>query len=106
MQAELCALMANPKRLMIMDFLSRKGEASVGDMAEELEVSVSTVSQHLRLMRDKNIVLCRKEGHTVYYWMKHPKLMEGCHAVQAVLMDELRGTARMAEHLEEQNEKS
>jgi len=99
MQAELCSLMANAKRLMILDFISSQGEAKVGDIAAELEVPISTVSQHLRLMRDKNVVLARKEGHTVYYRLKHPKLMEGCHAVQSVLMAELRGTAIMAEDL-------
>jgi DNA-binding transcriptional ArsR family regulator len=102
MQAELCSLLANPKRLMILDLLSREGEAKVGDIAEALNVSISTASQHLRLMRDKNVVLSRKEGHAVYYWLKHPKLMAGCHAVQEVLMDELLGTAQMAEHLQEQ----
>ena len=102
MQAELCALLANPKRLMILDLLSRSGEVKVGDIAAAMEVSISTVSQHLRLMRDKNVVLSRKEGHTVYYRLKHIKLMVGCHAVQEVLMDELRGTVKMAEDLQEQ----
>lgn len=100
MQAELCGMMANPKRLMILDVLSREGEANVGDIAEELGISVSAVSQHLRLMRDKNVVLTRKDGHTVYYRLKHPKLMDGCHAVQSVLMDELRSAAEIAEKLE------
>ncbi len=99
MQAELCGLMANAKRLMILDVLSR-GEANVGDIAAALEIPVATVSQHLRLMRDKNVVVCRKDGHTVFYRLKHPQLMEGCHAVQSVLMAELRSTAEMAEELE------
>jgi DNA-binding transcriptional ArsR family regulator len=102
MQAELCSVMANAKRLMILDILSREGEAKVGDIAAELNVPISSISQHLRLMRDKNIVLSRKDGHAVYYHLKHPQLMDGCHAVQSVLMEELRSTARMAEDLEEQ----
>jgi DNA-binding transcriptional ArsR family regulator len=101
MQAELCSLMANAKRLMILDILSREGEAKVGDIATELDVPISAVSQNLRLMRDKNIVISRKDGHAVYYRLKHPQLMDGCHAIQGVLMEELRSTARMAEGLEE-----
>jgi len=106
MQAELCSVLANPKRLMIIDVISRRGEASVGEIAEELESSISLVSQHLRLMRNKNVVLARKDGHTVLYRLKHPKLTAGCHAVQAVLMDELSGQAHMVQSLTESvNEK-
>jgi len=101
MQAEFCSVMANPKRLMIIDFISRKGEASVGEIAAEVESTVSLVSQHLRLMRDKNVALSRRVGHTVLYRLKHPKLMKGCHAVQAVLKDELEGRAQMARTLGE-----
>ena len=99
MQAELCSLMASPKRLMIMDFLSRQKESCVGDLAEALESSISSISQHLRLMRDKNMVLARKDGHTVFYRLKHPKLMTGCHAVREVLIDELKSRGEMAQTL-------
>jgi len=100
MQAQLCALMANPKRLMIMDFLSRMGEASVGAIADEIESSVSTASQHLRLMRDSNIVLSRRDGHTVFYRLKHPGIMDGCQAVRQVLLDEMNERREMAGAIE------
>lgn len=96
MQAEFCSVMANPKRLMIIDFLNHKGEASVSEIAAELETAVSVVSQHLRLMRDRSVVLTSKDGQTVLYRLKHKKLMEGCRAVQAVLLDELHAGAEMA----------
>ena len=102
MQAQLCGLMSNTKRLMIMDFLNRMGEACVGDIAEELDATVSSVSQHLRLMRDNYIVISRKEGHTVFYRLKHPKIMSGCLAVRDVLMDELKSRSEMAGALENQ----
>jgi len=102
MQAQLCAVMANPKRLMIMDFLYRKDEASVGDIAEEIESTVSFVSQHLRLMRDNNVVVSRKDGHTVFYRLKHPKIMDGCHAVREVLMDELKSRSEIVGAIENQ----
>ena len=96
MQAQLCGLMSNTKRLMIMDFLSRKCEARVGDIAEEIEATISSTSQHLRLMRDNDVVLSRKDGNTVFYRLKHPKIMDGCHAVREVLMDELKSRSKVA----------
>ena len=104
MQAELCGLMANPKRLMILDYLSQEGEANVGQIAEALELSMPVVSQHLRLMRDGNVVVSRKSGHCVCYRLKHPGLMTGCHAVRDVLHEELKARGQMAEFIAGQNE--
>ena len=104
MQADLCAVMANAKRLMILDFLSRVGEANVGQIAEELDLPVTVVSQHLRLMRDGNVVVSRKCGHCVCYRLKHPELMVGCHAVRDVLRAELKERGQLAELIEDQTE--
>lgn len=102
MQAELCGLMANAKRLMILDYLSQEGEANVGRIAEALELPITAVSQHLRLMRDGNVVVSRKSGHCVCYKLKHPELMAGCHAVREVLHAELKQRGQMAEFIEDQ----
>ncbi len=102
MQAELCGIMSNAKRLMIMDHINSNKESSVGDIADALNSSVSTVSQHLRLMRNKNLVITRKDGHTVFYRLKHPKLMKGCHTVREVLLDEMRNSGKMADYIEDQ----
>jgi len=104
MQAELCGLMANAKRLMILDYLSRQDEANVGAIAEALDIPITVVSQNLRLMRDGNIVVSRKDGHCVWYRLKHPQLMVGCHAVRDVLHAELKERGQMAEFIEEQSE--
>lgn len=60
-QAKLCSMMANAKRLAIVEILQR-GEASVGDIASALGCTISTASQHLRLMRDKQVVVARKDA--------------------------------------------
>ncbi len=103
MQADLCGVMSSPKRLMIMDHINRNKESNVGDLAKAINASVSTVSQHLRLMRNKNIVTSRKDGHTVFYRLKHPKMMKGCLAVKEVLLDELKNSGKIAEYIEDQS---
>ena len=88
LQAELCQMMANPKRVAIIEILG-EDECCVGELAEALSTSVSTVSQHLRTMKDKGIVVNRKEAQTVYYRLKNPKLIEGCHIMRDVLLVEM-----------------
>ena len=95
LQAELCQMMANPKRIAIVEILSR-GECCVSDLAQMLSTSVSTISQHLRIMKDKGVVLYRKEGQTVHYRLKNPKLVEGCHIMRDFLLEEMEAQGRIA----------
>jgi DNA-binding transcriptional ArsR family regulator len=95
LQAKLCATMANANRLRIIEAL-KPGEASVGAIAEALRCTISTASQHLRLMRDNNVVAARKEGQAVYYRLRNPKVVECCQLVRDVLIEDLQEQGRIA----------
>ena len=60
--------LSDPTRLRIVSALVC-GEASVGDLAEAVEMSVSAVSHQLRILRDLRIAKSRREGRKVYYSM-------------------------------------
>ncbi len=101
MHAEVCKVLANPKRLMILYLLSRsKTPVSVGDMAERLGLSMSNLSQHLALLRARNLVKTTKKGQTVYYEIIDPRITKACDLIRSVLIDHLRRTGRWAEELE------
>jgi ArsR family transcriptional regulator len=87
--AEFCRAVANPKRIMILAGLARR-EASVGEIAALAGITIANASQHLRILRTKNIVLSRKEGQTVYYRLADQRLALGCSQVRAVLFEEMR----------------
>ncbi len=53
-------------RLMILCNLA-EGERSVGDLAGELQISQSSLSQHLARMRSEGLVTTRRESQTVFY---------------------------------------
>jgi len=56
-------------RLMILCNLA-EGERSVGDLAGELGMSQSSLSQHLARMRGEGLVDTRRESQTVYYRLR------------------------------------
>lgn len=87
--AELCKVIANPKRLMIIDLLSQ-GEMSVGDLAKTIGTSSSTVSQHLRLLRDRQVVGVRPDGKTSYYYLVTPKMVKACKMIRALLIERMQ----------------
>jgi len=98
MQAKFCQMMANAKRIAIMEFLAH-GEKSVGDLACELDIPITAVSQHLRIMKDNGMLVNRKDARTVYYSLKHPELMEGCHIMRKIMLAEVESQGQRAREL-------
>lgn len=56
----------DPSRFKILKLLSAK-EMTVGEIVKEVGLSQPTVSRHLALLRDAEIVIDRRDGQQVYY---------------------------------------
>lgn len=65
--ADLLGTGGNIQRLKILYLLHAHKEMCVCDLAEVLELTDSAVSQHLRKLKDRNIVKSRRKGQTIYY---------------------------------------
>lgn len=65
--ADSLGVAGNLQRLKILYLLHAHKEMCVCDLAEVLELTDSAASQHLRKLKDKNIVKTRREGQTIYY---------------------------------------
>ena len=101
LQAAICKTMANPLRLAILHFL-KDGEKTVNELAELGGASQSNVSQHLALLRQREIVKTRKVGSSVYYSVSSPKISYACDMVQEVLVEQLRQKQEMAKNFPEE----
>ncbi len=97
--AGLCKAMANPNRIAIVELLS-EGERSVGDIAEYVGLSVSTTSQHLKPLRDNSVVTTRKEGQTVFYTLKYPRLFDACLVIRGVLLEDMKDSGKVATRID------
>ncbi len=64
--AELFRAFSDPSRLKIIAALVQ-GELNVGSIAEEVGLSESATSHHLRGLRQMQLVRTRKEGRQVFY---------------------------------------
>jgi DNA-binding transcriptional ArsR family regulator len=65
--ADLLSVAGNLQRLKIIYLLHAHREMCVCDIAEVLGLTDSAVSQHLRKLKDKNIVKSRRQGQTIFY---------------------------------------
>ncbi|OJW77941.1 MAG: transcriptional regulator [Bacteroidetes bacterium 46-16] len=71
-------LAGNEVRLKILYLLEEEKELCPCDLSDILGMSIPAVSQHLRKLKDGNVVEYRKEGQTIYYFIKanHIKILK------------------------------
>ena len=67
-------LAANEARLKILYLLEEESELCPCDLSDILGISIPAVSQHLRKLKDRNIIESRREGQTIYYSLKEEHL--------------------------------
>ena len=65
--AEVFKLLGDPKRARILFALLEAGELCVCDLAATVDMTETSVSQAMRLLRTGGIVRNRREGRIVYY---------------------------------------
>ena len=81
--AELAKAIGHPARIAILEFLSKQDACVCGDIVDELPLSQSTVSQHLRALKEVGIIQGNVEGVSVCYcinptvWQEAMNLFSG-----------------------------
>jgi len=72
--SKILALAGNEVRLKIIYLLEEENELCPCDLADILGMSIPATSQHLRKLKDGNIVETRKEGQIIYYSLTQENL--------------------------------
>ena len=93
LHASVCKGLADPKRLLIL-YALRNGELSVSEICDEVGFAQANVSQHLAVLRDKGLVLARKEGQFVFYSVSSPKIIEALELLRQVMTEQVVQPAR------------
>ncbi|MFK7807577.1 MAG: ArsR/SmtB family transcription factor [Saprospiraceae bacterium] len=65
--AAMAKAMAHPARIAIIQYLMKKGSCVCGDIVDELPLSQSTISQHLKAMKEAGIIQGNVEGTFTCY---------------------------------------
>ncbi len=86
LQSAICKIMSNPRRVQILHLLE-SGEKSVGELVELTGLRKAAVSQNLGLMRERDLVIARRDGQKVYYSLRSPHLLAACNSMEALLVE-------------------
>jgi DNA-binding transcriptional ArsR family regulator len=75
--------LAHPTRLGILCLL-RDGEKTVCELQSMLACTQSNISQHLSIMRERDILTTRKEANQVYYGVKNTEIFRVLDVVREI----------------------
>jgi DNA-binding transcriptional ArsR family regulator len=65
--AEVARVLGHPARIAILQFLAKQKSCQCGDIVDELPLSQSTVSQHLKELKSIGLIKGTIEGPSVCY---------------------------------------
>jgi len=96
LHAQFCKTLSDANRLLIIAELAR-GEVSVNEIAQRLQLRQANVSKHLGLMRERCLVVARREGETIYYSLSDPRIIEAIKLLKEVQADQIEKQYSLAQ---------
>src|SRR5215208_7972199 len=97
-KADFFKALAHPLRISILDAL-RDGELTVNEISQRFEVEQANASQQLAILRNRNIVVTRKEGANVYYSVSDKSIFKLLDAAKEIFNHHLVGVRSMLEEI-------
>lgn len=64
--AKISKALSDPTRLRIYEMIAAKGEIFCGEIVENESISAGTVSHHLRVLAEAELIESRREGQFIY----------------------------------------
>jgi len=83
--ATFAGALAHPARIAIVIFLQEHKEACCGEIVAALPLAQATVSQHLRALREADLLITRNCGPKVCYSLNCESIRSFCHNFQCTL---------------------
>jgi ArsR family transcriptional regulator len=99
LHANICQGLSDPKRILLLYALHLR-PMHVNDLAEALELPQPTVSRHLKILRDRQLVEAEREGPSVLYSLADERVIQALDLLRGVLLGVLSRQGHLAENLE------
>lgn len=99
-KAEFFKALAHPVRIQLLELLA-EGDKFVNELQSHIEgVSVTLISQHLAILRNKNIVKGERDGNKVKYSMTDEKIVDLLEIAKLIFKNQLSQTISILNEME------
>ncbi|MGY1692475.1 ArsR/SmtB family transcription factor [Geodermatophilus sp. SYSU D01105] len=90
-KADLFKALGHPLRVLVLEQLTQ-GERTVGELATQLQVEMSQLSQQLAVLRRAQVVIAHRSGSAVRYSLRDPRTSQLLAVARQLLVTELTST--------------
>ncbi|MGE0361666.1 MAG: ArsR/SmtB family transcription factor [Vicinamibacterales bacterium] len=98
-KADIFQALAHPTRIAVVEAL-RDGEMTAGALLTHVPVEPANLSQHLAVLRTKQVVVSRKAGNQVHYSLRDPVLVEVLDLLKRYFDAHLKQSAEILDALQ------
>jgi ArsR family transcriptional regulator len=95
LHAQVCSGLSDPTRILIL-YKVADGAINVSDLATVLEIPQPTVSRHLRVLRERRMVIAQRDGKSVFYSLSDERIIQALNLLRAVLASALEDQVALA----------
>ena len=96
LHANICSGLADPVRILILYTLA-KSPSNVGNLAETMNLPQPTISRHLKQLRERGLVVAKRDGLFVFYRIADIRIIEALDLLRSVLSERLTYRASLVE---------
>lgn len=104
-KSDIFQALAHPTRIAILESLG-DGELSAGALIEKLGIEQANVSQHLSVLRAKQIVSNRKAGNQVFYSVRDPIITKVLSLMRTYFHAHLKEALAMLDEMDKPRQKT
>jgi len=94
LHAQVCSGLSDPTRILIL-YKVAETPINVSDLAVALGIPQPTVSRHLKVLRDRRMVVSQRDGQSVFYSLADERIIQALDLLRAVLASSLENQAAL-----------
>jgi ArsR family transcriptional regulator len=98
-KADIFQALAHPTRIAILEFLG-DGELAAGALMDKLGMEQANVSQHLGVLRAKQLVSTRRARNQVFYSVRDPLIIDVLNLMRTYFHAHLKEALGMLDEME------
>ena len=89
-----CSALSDTTRIMILYLLAEQ-EMFVNEISEELNTPQSTISRHLKVLRERSMVSTERQGTAVLYSLVDKRIIQSLDLMRSILNDQIQADAKI-----------
>jgi DNA-binding transcriptional ArsR family regulator len=96
----ICSALGDSTRILILYLLSQK-DLFVNELSNEINVPQSTVSRHLKILRERNLVSTNRQGTSILYSLADKRIIRSLDLMREILAEQIQSEAAITSATQE-----